>query len=140
MAQINAGRVVLGGLVAGLVINVGEWAGSMLFFESEMQRLLDALELPEMGGAALAIFLLLGFLGGIVLVWIYAGIRPRFGPGPKTAAMAGVMVWVFAYLWPVVGFAGMGVFDWGTSGIALVWGLVEIPLAAIAGAWLYQEQ
>jgi len=29
----------------------------------------------------------------VLLVWLYAAIRPRFGPGPATAAKAGVAAW-----------------------------------------------
>ena len=34
-------------------------------------------------------FNLLGLITGIAMIWIYAGIRPRFGAGPMTAALAG---------------------------------------------------
>ena len=27
-------------------------------------------------------------------MWLYAAIRPRYGPGPKTAALAGLALWV----------------------------------------------
>jgi hypothetical protein len=30
-----------------------------------------------------------GFLIGIFAIWLYAAIRPRHGPGPKTAVCAG---------------------------------------------------
>jgi hypothetical protein len=36
------------------------------------------------GGAQLAMFIAWGFLVGIVAIWLYAGIRPRYGAGPKT--------------------------------------------------------
>jgi hypothetical protein len=27
------------------------------------------------------------------IMWLYAAIRPRYGPGPKTAAVAGFALW-----------------------------------------------
>jgi hypothetical protein len=76
---------------------------------------------------------------GIVLVLGYACIRTRLGPGPKTAIIAGLFAWfaVYVYCGVIDGVLfGMPV---GTMGLVLVWGLVEYPLAALAGAWLYKE-
>lgn len=139
MGRINAARVVMGGLLCGLVINVGEWVLNGVIFADEMQAFNERFNLPPMGGGATAVFVLLGFLGGIVIVWMYAGMRPRFGPGPKTAALAGLAAWVFAYLWPTVGFTMMGMWEAGPAVIGLVWGVVEFALAAMAGGWAYQE-
>lgn len=84
-------------------------------------------------------FVALGFVLGVLLVWLYAAIRPRFGPGPKTAAIAGVVVWFLAYFWSTVGFGMMGVFPSRLLVIGLVWGLVELILAALVGGRLYSE-
>ena len=65
--------------------------------------------------------------------------RPRFGPGVKTAAIAGLVVWFFAYLYSGVAMVLMGIFPAKVTTIATIWGLPEIVLAAIAGAWLYTE-
>lgn len=40
----------------------------------------------------------IGLIIGLAAVWIYAGIRPRFGAGPKTALYAGLVTWVLASL------------------------------------------
>jgi hypothetical protein len=51
-----------------------------------------------MTSAALVVWILWGFVYGILCVWLYAGIRPRFGPGPGTAAKAGFVAWLLAGL------------------------------------------
>src|ERR1022692_4260888 len=38
-----------------------------------------------------------GFAAGIIAVWLYAAMRPRFGPGPRTAIRAGAAVWLLAH-------------------------------------------
>ena len=76
---------------------------------------------------------------GILLVWLYAAIRPRFGPGPGTAVCAGLIVWGLAYLWGAIGNGVMGIFSWTTVIVGLVWGLVELIVASIAGAYFYKE-
>jgi hypothetical protein len=52
----------------------------------------------QMGASQLAMFTVWGFLVGIFAVWLYAGIRPRYGAGPKTALCAGAAVWGLGYL------------------------------------------
>lgn len=140
MGQINLGRVLLGGLVAGVVINVGEFLLNGVILADAMEAMYETMGTEEPGGTAMVVWVILGFVMGIALVWLYAAIRPRFGPGPRTAAIAGAGAWIFAYLVPVVGFATMGLWDFNaTLVLMLVWGLVEFMLAGMAGGWPYQE-
>jgi hypothetical protein len=39
-----------------------------------------------------------------------------------------------------VGFIAMGNFPTNLILIGTVWGLIEVPIATIAGAWLYKEE
>lgn len=137
--SINTARVVLGGIVAGLVINVGEYVLNMFIVKTEMEAALARMNLPPVGGQAIATFVTLAFALGIVTVWLYAAIRPRFGAGVSTALCAGSVTWFLAYVYPTIGLLTMGMFPVSTSVIALVWGLVEVMAAAVAGAYLYQE-
>src|SRR5262245_36381973 len=93
MGKINVGRVVLGGLLAGLVFNVFEGLVTPLLLGDLMTQSLAALgkSMPE-SAAMMAYYVGLGFLWGIFGVWIYAAIRPRFGPGPKTALIAAMVL------------------------------------------------
>jgi len=140
MKGINLTRVVLGGLLAGLVINVGEFLFNAVLFAAEMDAALKQLGLPPMGGSTIALFVVLCFLLGIGTVWLYAAIRPRFGPGVSTALQAGAAVWVFAYLFPSIGYAAMGIYPTRLVTIGAAWGAVEVLIAAVAGAWLYREE
>jgi hypothetical protein len=139
MGKINLGRVILGGLVAGLVINFGEFILNGLILARQLEDAMRALNKPIIGNEAIALFVIGGFLLGILMIWLYAAIRPRFGAGPKTAICAGLVTWAFAYFYGSIGFIGMGLFPANLVFIGLVWGLVELPIAAVAGAWLYQE-
>ena len=140
MAQINMGRVVLGGLLAGLVINISESVLNMAVIGGQIEQMTADLGVDAIGGGGIAIYVLFGFLIGIVTVWLYAAMRPRFGAGPRTAMMAGAAVWVLARLWPVVDVTVFLGFSTGFVVIALIWMLVEALLAAYVGAWLYQEE
>jgi hypothetical protein len=139
MTRINIGRVVLGGLVAGLVINASEFVLNMLVVGDQMNAAVQRLNLPPVGGRAIVGFTVGGFVLGIALIWVYAAIRPRFGPGPRTALIAGAAVYFLAYLYPGYGLELMSIFPTRLMMISLLWGLVEVLVAAVAGAALYQE-
>src|SRR5262245_9348385 len=139
MGKINTGRVILGGLVAGLVINFSEFILNGLILARQLEAAMRALNKPIVGHEAIAYFVIGGFVLGILMIWLYAAIRPRFGAGPKTAICAGLTVWAFAYFYSAIGFIAMGLFPTNLMLIGLVWGLVELPIAALAGAALYQE-
>lgn len=138
MGRINYGRVVLGGLLAGLIINAGEWLFHSMFGAAIEQRMTAAG--INFGPNAIMGFIVIGFITGIIAVWLYAGVRPRFGPGVRTALMVAVAVWAIG---PAVGNAAMKAMDLTTMQQALtgtVWSLVEYVVAIIAGAWLYREE
>jgi len=139
MGKINVGRVILGGLLAGLVINVGESIRNLAIAGERMELAYRELNLQPPGGGTIGAFIVLGFALGILMVWLYAAIRPRFGADAKTAILAGFFVWLFAWLWPGIVDGLMGLFDADLIVFVVVWGLLEILAAAIAGAWLYRE-
>jgi hypothetical protein len=81
----------------------------------------------------------MGFATGIVGVWLYAAARPRLGAGPTTALQVGLVVWLLAWAFPSIGMMTQGLYPGGLLLIGVLWGLVEVPLAMVAGAWLYKE-
>jgi hypothetical protein len=136
---INTARVVIGGIVAGLVINVSEFILNMVVLGADMNAAMTRLNLPPVGGQAIAVFVLLGFALGIATIWLYAAIRPRYGSGPKTALCAGAAVWFFAYFYSAAGMMAMRMFPGRMMAVGMIWGLGEVLLASVAGASLYTE-
>jgi hypothetical protein len=136
---MNYARVLLGGLVAGLLLNVGEWLLNGVVLAAQMKEFFAKCGLTPPGGSSLVILFVITFVLGIVIVYIYAAIRPRFGPGVKTAVIAAVIAWFCVYLYNNVIGAALGFVPMNILAIALVWGLVEYIISAIAGAWVYQE-
>src|SRR5215471_10120295 len=97
MAHTNRGRVILGGLLAGVVINVVEYVTNGIVLREAWGRAMQALGKPaDLSAGAIVIFNVWGFLLGIAAVWIYAAIRPRYGAGPGTAVRAGLAAWALA--------------------------------------------
>jgi hypothetical protein len=139
MAGINVGRVIVGGLVAGLVMNVvdGVTNGAILGARWEVEAKRLGIDMSQQS-QALAGWVTFDFLCGIVLVWLYASIRPRYGPGAKTAVIAGLALWFITHLafaaWVFTGLYSLGVVAASTLG-----GLVAGVAGALAGCALYKE-
>ncbi len=142
MGQINLGRVILGGLLAGVILNVGEAALHGGILAEEARAALTALKPGfQEHPMYMAMLVALTFVQGVMAVWLYAAIRPRFGPGPKTAVCAGLLVWFFSAVYAAVYLhAGTAeLFPAKIVWLPVGWELVEFPLATVAGAWLYKE-
>jgi hypothetical protein len=138
MGKVNLGRVILGGILAGIVINFSEWLIHDVVMKDQFQTALKALgKEPPHAGSTIFWFNVWGFIAGITAVWLYAAIRPRYGPGPATATRAGIAVWILSCLLMTIVMTNLGLFPlmWG----ALIWFLVEDVVATIVGAWVYKE-
>jgi len=139
MGTINTGRVIAGGLLAGLIINIVEFVMNMFVIADDWSAVYQAMGIAEPGGSAMAGFVVLGFVLGLLIAWVYAAIRPRFGAGAGTAVKAGLAVWVGACVFPIVGWLLMGPVPMSLGIISLVYGLVEIVAGALAAGAVYQE-
>jgi len=141
MGKINWSRVILGGLLAGLIINVIDFLVNTFLLKERWAAAMEALRRPgTMSSPQIIAFLVVGFLLGIMMLWLYAAIRPRYGAGVKTALCAGTAVWVLACLLPTLTPMILHIFPRRLMAIGVVVGLVELVLGAVAGAWLYKEQ
>ena len=139
MNRINLGRVLLGGLVAGLILNIGEFVLNDLILgphiEADMKRM--GITPPGSGFAVLAV--VMTFVFGVLAVLLYAMIRPRLGPGPKTALIIALILWFCLYAYS--GTINMLLINIPPKLILMIlgWGLIEYPLGILAGAALYKE-
>ena len=137
--KINFGRVLLGGLVAGLLMNIGEYVLNDKVLGPRMKDYFAQHSFPLPGGKAIGIAVIMVFVLGIVMILGYAAIRPRFGAGPKTAIIAALFAWFGVYFFNNILGAAFGFFPTDILALVLVWGLVEYVVGALVGAWLYKE-
>lgn len=141
MSKINWGRVIGGGLLAGLVINIVEFLVNGLWLANDWAEAMKALgQGGEYGAVHMVVFNLWGFAMGIFAVWVYAAIRPRFGPGPMTAYTAAVAAWIPGYLMANLPPAVLGMFPIRLMLIGIAAGLVEVIVATQLGASIYKEE
>lgn len=141
--SINNSRVLVGGLAAGVVANIVGYLGYGLFlgprFDAEATAVAPALAGRGMSGSAVMANVGAQFAIGILLVWVYAAMRPRFGPGMRTAINAALVVWLCGILfhldWLIV-----GLMTATTYLLAVAVGLVQLVAAAGVGGMLYREE
>lgn len=140
MGKINWGRVFVCGLLTGVVTFVlggvitTMWAKG---FEAGMTALGHPYLIPKSPMTFLSIFVV-NLVLGTVLVWLYAAIRPRYGPGPKTAAVAGFALWVIVTMSDLF-FMTLGVLPVRALVAPIAVGLPAFIVAAEAGTRLYRE-
>ncbi len=140
MGKIDIGRVILGGIVAGIVLDVLGYLVDGVWLASRWADGMKALGHTNFSSSALLGFNALGIVTGIVTIWIYAAIRPRFGAGIKTAICAGLAVWVVGALVPNASFMCVsGLFSHHLMAYTTLGAIVEFVVSAIAGAALYKE-
>jgi len=139
---INTNKVLLGGFVAGVVLNVIDFVVNVYLLaarnKAEMDAFKPGLSDQMMAGSAVASYIIMDFVLGFALVWTYAAIRPRFGPGLRTATYAAILFWLLALIF-TSGFRQMGIMSSGLWWTYAFIGLVNFYLAAWAGAKLYSE-
>jgi hypothetical protein len=140
---INTSKVLVGGIAAGVVMNISGFViqGMLLGkrMEAEMLAAAPTLQGKGMSGGVIAARVITQFVVGILLVWLYAAMRPRFGPGMKTAAYAALVIWICGFLFYL---------DWlyvemmtvATYAIVSVVMIVTLLLAAWVGGKLYTEE
>lgn len=139
MRSVNWGRVFLGGIVAGIVVNFSEFLLHQVVLKNEMAEWMKSLGRTAPQGAV-AVWVLWGFAFGIAAVWLYAAIRTRYGPGAGTAVKAGIAAWFFSHFLCEIVFVNMGLSAYGNQLLPLAWTLVEGIVATVLGAWLYKEE
>lgn len=142
MASINLGRVVAGGLVAGVVANAIDFVTNTYVLAADIAawaptRNLDPAAMNS--GPVAATWIVIDFLFGLLLVSTYAAMRPRLGAGPKTAVLAGLALW-FAATIVLFGFTQMGVFSMALFVKGSIGALINTLVASVVGAAVYKEE
>lgn len=139
---INTGKVVVGGLAAGVVANV---LGYLLFamwlgprFEAEVAAAAPTLAGKGMTGFAIGMTVASSFVVGFLLAWLYAAMRPRFGPGMKTAIYAAIVVWILGFIFHIDLWI-LGLTTPATYMLATVAAAIQVVGAAWVAGMLYKE-
>ncbi len=137
MGKINVGKLIIGGLAAGVVLNIGDYVINEIILKDTFAAVMTARNIaPE--AMNMATLVALDFAMALLLVFTYAAIRTRFGAGPKTAIVAGLMVAMITGVQAAY-FVGMGMFTWDVWAPAAALSTVDLIIASLVGGALYSE-
>ena len=135
---MNINRVILGGLLAGIVYFLGDGLVHGVLLKQQWAAILGPQTQQDLHSPAY--FLPYDLLKGLAVIWIYAGIRPRFGPGPKTAVLAGLAGWFLVIPVALLGLLPMNFFSVQFVMLWSVYGVVPMVVGALVGGWIYRER
>jgi hypothetical protein len=95
---MNTKRILLAGLVAGLVLGILDAITNGVIFGASWAAAYKALGLPAENIGVPVFWISFDFFAGRLIAWLYAAMRPRFGPGPRTAIYAALVEWLMLHL------------------------------------------
>lgn len=141
---INTSKVIVAGIAAGIVMIILDFVTQMML-GARMTADLNAFQ-PGLGDSmgtmdmnVMIGYFIMDLVIGMLLAYTYAAIRPRFGPGPKTAIIAALMFWIFGSI-VSANYLIMGMMSrslWLTFGLVY---LVCLIVASLVAGALYKEE
>ena len=139
---MSAGRVLLGGVIAGAVRLAGGTVVRALvigplFFEDLKRNQPGVLAAVETTPARVQI-VVINLLMGIALIYMYAAMRPRFASRFAAIVSASVPAWLLASsTWGIT--AAMRLFSWTHVIVEVALTFVTVVVAAYVGSSVYKE-
>jgi len=140
MSKSNYGGLVASGLVAAVAFVIAEFVlegvvGLFGFNEAALFR--EMYPGIQFEGVAFQIANVLQLIVLMVFaLWLYTALTPRFGAGPTCALVVSFAIW-FMFLVFATTFARLGILSVNIAVTSLAFNLVELPLAVLAGASVY---
>jgi hypothetical protein len=141
MYRINWVRVLVGGLVASVILFLTDGLFHEQVVTADWKAVYNNLGVaePHHTGLGVLYFAVFDLGRGLISIYLYALMRSCCGPGPKTAALAGVVAWIAFSVTGPAQFIPLGFYSnslWvKVAGFQLVTSIV----AAVAGAALYRD-
>ena len=140
MNKINIRRLLLGGLVTLFVFIVVEFLLEFVIFGAliGLGKWIDQLYAPSSWSISNHVLnLFIALVNSIMLIWMYAALRPMFGVGPKTALIASGFAYAFFFSF-MINFANLRFYPMRPALIELFYQLIELPVALLVGAYCYE--
>jgi hypothetical protein len=130
-------RIIVCGLVAGFVWTLLSITLLVSVGDDFMAAMPGHKPKPTESGRQIFLFGS-NLLASIWAMWLYTAIRPRYGPGAKTAAVAGCAWWFIQSLQSAKWVALTGV-PLNVTIAPLAATLPAIIVAMLTGVWLYEK-
>lgn len=142
MNRIQINRLLVAGLVTLLTFLALEliWEGliASLLLGDAMEVLASYPNLSHWTVSNHVVNLAIALGNCFMLIWLYASLRPMFGVGPRTALIASSFMFVFIFAFGL-NYTNLGLFPLRLTLLDSLNLLIELPLALIAGAHIYES-
>jgi hypothetical protein len=141
VANLNWGRFIVGGIIASIILFVTDGLLHEFIVGGDWKAVYDNLGAsPQEENTIHMVYFAVFELGrGFIAMFLYVLMRPHFKPGPKTAALAGVVAWIAFSLTGPAQFIPLGFYSNALWIKVAAFQLVTSTAAAIAGAALYKD-
>jgi hypothetical protein len=118
-----------------------EWIVERLIGKALIGDYLNAwhqtLAAPDWGITNTLLNLFIALVNTTILMWLYAALRPMFGVGVRTALVTSFFVFIFMAAFSI-NMINLGIFPWEIGLLETIYLLIELPLAMIVGAKVYE--
>lgn len=141
MNRIRVKRVIVSGLITLLVFFVIEFVVENLLgrwlFAPVIEPWVEASSIHSWTSGNYLLNILIVLLSCIMVMWLYAALRPMFGVGTKTALITSgfVLSFIAAY---AINETNLGLYPLQITLIQLLYWITELPLAVVVGAYYYE--
>jgi hypothetical protein len=140
--KFNWNRLIIGGLVAAIIafLTDGFFHESVVGADwNSVYAALGARE-PTESAASMVYFAIFELGRGFIAMFLYVLMREPFKPGPKTAALAGIVAWLAFSVTGPAQFIPLGFYSHALWGKVGAFQLVTSIGATIAGAAIYKDK
>ena len=139
MSKINMGRVLLGGVAGGVVLNLVDYVVNGVWLSPQWVAAASKLgSANAMAPATIMGYVIGDFVFALLIVWLYAAMRPRFGPGAGSAARASLAIWIVAAVFDTQ-MVVLGLYPAQLVATSVACTLVGMLAAGYVGGMLYKE-
>jgi hypothetical protein len=142
LTKLNWNRIIIGGLIAAIIAFLTDGFFHESVVAADWKAVYNALGArePQHSASGMAYFVIFELGRGLVTIFLYALMRQPFRPGPKTAALAGLVAWFAFSLTGPAQFIPLEFYSNALWGKVAAFQLVTSIIAAIAGAAIYKDK
>ena len=140
--SLNWNRILIGGLVAAIIAFLTDGFFHESVVSADWRAVYSALGArePEHNPAGMAYFAIFELGRGLISMFVYALMRQPFKPGPKTAALAGVVTWLAFSVAGPAQFIPLELYSHALWIKVAAFQLITSIVATIAGAAIYKDK
>jgi hypothetical protein len=136
--EIKYKNIIISGLLAGFVILI---IGGCLFpiLGNQMDMILANRNVPPMGTGSMIYFAIISLVLGLAIITSYSIVEKQTKSKQKAKIIISLIFWFFTYFWSNSALVAYGFMPISFVAIGTLWGLLEIYIAIILGAKIYDK-